>query len=79
MSFLTSALTIDIEPSSAQKVTLFYKLNEQTYSDLHTKLVIPKYHPQPGKISLTQEASQHPFSPMFEVETYYKHSAWAHL
>lgn len=70
MSFLPSTLTIHTEPSSAQEATLFYKLNEQTYSDLHTKLVIPKYHPQPGRISLTPEASQHQFSAKFEVKTY---------
>lgn len=57
MSFLPSALTIDIEPSSAQEVTLFYKLSEQTYSDLHTKLVVPKYHPQQGR-DITYTRSQ---------------------
>lgn len=59
MSFLPAALTIDIEPSSAQEVILFYKWSEQTYSDLYAERVVPKYHPPQGSISLAPEASQH--------------------
>lgn len=68
MSFLPSTLTIDVEPSSAQEITHF--TSEQTCSDLRTKLVVLKYYPQQGSISLTPEGSQHSFSAKIEVEIY---------
>lgn len=79
MSFLLSALTIDIEPSSAQEVTLFCKVSEQTYSDLHTKLVVPKYHPQQGGISHQKPASTYSLLSLKSKLTHLKQSAWAHL
>lgn len=66
MSFLPSDLTIDIEPFSAQEVT-FYKWSEQTCSDLCANLVVLKYYPQQGSISLIPEGSQHAFSAKIEV------------
>lgn len=69
MSFLLSISTIDIEPSSAQEVTAFSS-GVSKHSDLCAKLVVPKYHPQQGSISLTPEGSQHAFSAKIEVEIY---------
>nr|DBA13206.1 TPA_asm: matrix protein [Para molly bornavirus] len=68
--FLPAALTLDVEPVSAQEVTVFYRWDPTTFETLKAILILPKAVPPKGQIRLTSEASQHAFTGGFEVESF---------
>ncbi|DBA13212.1 TPA_asm: matrix protein [Bombay duck fish bornavirus] len=68
--FLPSALTLDLEPVSAQEICIFYRWETSVFDSLKAILVLPKKVPQKGKIRVDPEASQHAFTAGFEVESF---------